>query len=52
MDDPIISDDENHIKNKNSDSNDSDIDYYENDWNIDIKTYKNRRELNKQTNRR
>lgn len=37
MDVPIISDDENNIIGKYSDSNDSDNQYKENDWNIDIK---------------
>lgn len=41
MDDPILKDDENDIKEYKSDSNESDSDYKENDWNIDIKLEEN-----------
>lgn len=37
MDDPILKDDQNDIQEYKSDSNESDNDYKENDWNIDIK---------------
>lgn len=41
MDDPIVSEDENDKQEYKSDSNDSDSNYKENDWNIDVKFEEN-----------
>ena len=41
MDDPQVSEDENDKQEYKSDSNESDSDYKENDWNIDVKFEEN-----------